>query len=63
MHCMRMRVISVVTPTGFEEARTVCRRGRIQCVPGPIWLFGRGLGTRLEPSLHRESTDYLMESP
>ena len=20
-HCMRMRVISVVTPTGFEEAR------------------------------------------
>ena len=23
-HCMRMRVISVVTPTGFEEARAVC---------------------------------------
>ena len=23
-HCMRMRVVSVVTPTGFEEARAVC---------------------------------------
>ena len=31
-HCMRMRVISVVTPTGFEEARAEFanrQRGRI----------------------------------